>query len=251
MYYEKFVAALKVNEIFLKDDEGKIKLPFGSEYSLYLKNLESRDAVVSISIDGKDVLGGNQLIVRANSFFDLEGFLNGASVKNKFKFIELTKEIEEYRGYRLEDSLIRIEFRFQKPKPIYHPITYITTWSTSNPVWKYDSYTSDTTLRDGSNYSSSGNSSRSVGCFNVQNTASINDIGITVKGSKSNQNFQSGYIGELEDISHVIILKLSGYKEDKTEVTSYISKKIKLECENCGMICKSSFDYCPRCGTLL
>ena len=36
------------------------------------------------------------------------------------------------------------------------------------------------------------------------------DNGITVRGSKIKQEFKSGNIGELEEQSHVIILKLQG-----------------------------------------
>ena len=39
VYFEKFVANLKVYGKFLRNNENIIELPFGSEYILFLKNI--------------------------------------------------------------------------------------------------------------------------------------------------------------------------------------------------------------------
>ena len=46
---------------------------------------------------------------------DLERFVEGYSMSSgpKFKFIEKTQEISDFRGDKAEDGLIRIEFQFE------------------------------------------------------------------------------------------------------------------------------------------
>jgi len=117
-YKDQFVVEVKCNGKILRVQDDVIHLPFGSEYSIYLKNLNSRRAAINISIDGEDVLDGSSLILNANSSTDLEGFLRGATAKNKFKFINKTKEIQDHRGDKIDDGIIRVEFAYEKAKPI-------------------------------------------------------------------------------------------------------------------------------------
>jgi hypothetical protein len=256
VFSSNFVVCVKVGKSFLRDNENIVKLPFGSEYSLYLKNLESRDAVVKVSIDGKDVLDNHEIIVRSKEFVELEGFLEGMSVKNKFKFIELTKEIEDYRKYGPEDSLIRVEIKYQKPKPIIQEIKtiYASDWKWEYPHynWEHWQYSDNNThvykgMGTSHTTSNSGESPIQYSCYNL----SSNDIGITVKGQETSQNFGIGYAGDLEENSHVIILKLSGYKEDKTEVKQFITTKEKIKCSTCGKENSSENKFCPKCGTFI
>ena len=117
VYRDKFVAVVKCNGQVLRERGEDVNLPFGSEYSLLLKNLESRRVSVDIQIDGKDVLNGSSLIILPNEEFELKGFLEGMSVRNRFKFIKKTKQIQDYRGDRIDDGIIRIEYAFEKRKP--------------------------------------------------------------------------------------------------------------------------------------
>ena len=105
-YNQKLVAVVKVNGKVLRDTDDVIRLPFGSEYEIYLKNLNSQRAVVNISIDGQDVLDGNRLVIDPNTEYALEGFMKDRKVRNKFKFINKTKEIADYRGDNVDDGII-------------------------------------------------------------------------------------------------------------------------------------------------
>ena len=116
-YADKFVVEVKQNGKILRIKNGAVYLPFGSEYSIFLKNLNSKRASVNISIDGEDVLDNNSLVLDANSSTELEGFLRGNTAKNRFRFINKTKEISEHRGDRADDGLLRVEFAFEKPQP--------------------------------------------------------------------------------------------------------------------------------------
>ena len=146
MYSEKFATAIKVAGKVLRESGEAVALPFGSEYSIYLKNMNSVRALVRVEIDGVDATEGTSLIVEANGSVDLERFLKSSNYEEgrKFKFIERTKKIENGpRGVGVEDGLIRIEFEFERPNapihdmpmyrpyevPVYHPVYH------TYPTW--------------------------------------------------------------------------------------------------------------------
>lgn len=271
MFYNNFVVSVKYNNNFLRDSGSIVNVPFGSEYSLYLKNLDSRKAVVKVSIDGKDVLDGSLIVIHPNSPLELTGFLKDNKVKNNFKFIQKTKEISEYRGDRIDDGIVRIEYTFEKKVNTvkvnyeynnsyqyhYYPPYYITLPSKRDP-FQYEWYCGDSDI----SFSSSGTHNCSI-----DNVASIKseepfirncsntptkDEGITVHGSESNQVFNiGGCTNELEETSNVITLNLRGFKDDGTKIVSTLSTKTKLTCNICGKKSNSDCSYCSRCGTYL
>lgn len=120
MYQSKLVASLKANGKILREFKDTVYIPFGSEYSFLIKNLNTQRAVVNIFIDGEDVVEGG-LVVNAGQEVNLERYVKNGNLKagNKFKFIERTQAIEEGpRGVKLEDGLVRIEFQYEKPRPV-------------------------------------------------------------------------------------------------------------------------------------
>lgn len=264
VYQNQFVAEIKYNGKILRMKDGFVSLPFGSEYSLLLKNLSSRNALVNISIDGQDVLDNSSIIINANTENELRGFLKGNVATNSFKFIKKTEEIQNHRGDRIDDGIVRIEYAFEKDVPKvdlllekkdiehhhhhYHHRHY---------HWNYDNwFTGDS----GKYYSTLNNSDgvSSRGIFNDQNVVSSNyvyhtpqqDEGITVKGSQISQHFNFASIGET-DPSQVIIIRLRGVNSYGTPLQTPLTVKDKIQCSSCGRKSKSSFKYCPNCGTFL
>lgn len=259
MFSNNFVVAIKVDGRFIREDKEFVSLPFSTEYSIYLKNMNARDALVKVEIDNIDVLDGNSIILRANVFVELSGFMKGNSVTNKFKFIKMTEEISEFRGTKPEDGLIRVSYKFTKPvaeKYVYKEIVYPYIYY---PYWHYDNkpYTVYGTITTTGN-SSDGSSSYT--CYNMRNdqfslTGAINcnfseTDGITIKGQHAKQIFQSSYIGKLEDNEYVIILKLVGEKNNKV-VEKIITTQDKKLCSTCGLKNDGDSSYCKRCGTYL
>lgn len=117
MYESKLVASLKANGKILREFKDTVYIPFGSEYSFLLKNLNTKRALVNVFIDGEDMTPGG-LVLNAGQEVDLERSIKGGNLKegNRFKFIERTQAIEDGpRGVKLEDGLVRIEFQFEKP----------------------------------------------------------------------------------------------------------------------------------------
>jgi len=282
-YKNHFIAELKSNGQILRIRDGFVTLPFGSEYSLYLKNLNSRKASVTIQIDGEDVLDRNSLIVEPNKSVELEGFLKNTVAKNKFKFIKKTQEIINHRGDKIDDGLIRIEFAFEKEATVIKTIiTEHHTYHHDYP-WRFGRYpepyindvyyntTAGKGVADSPQYTQSDgntvvgaseNNLQSFNC-NVQDVSElanmgeinelktpIDDLGITVKGSEINQQFNYASIGETET-SEVIIIQLRGTNSKGTQVKKSILAKVKLTCSSCGLKSKSSYKFCPRCGTFI
>ena len=120
MIAEKMIACLKVNGKILREVKDTVFVPFGSEYSILLKNLNSVRALVNIQIDGQEVCPDG-LVLDANREVDLERFVKDGNLSagNKFKFIERTASVEKHRGVKAEDGIIRISFKYEKPQSLF------------------------------------------------------------------------------------------------------------------------------------
>lgn len=239
VYMNKFVAAVKCHGKVLRDNNGVVRLPFGSDYSLLLKNKNSVRALVNVEIDGQDVLDGHSLIIGPNESSTLRGFMRDMEVRNRFRFIKKTKRISKYRGDRPDDGLIRIEFRFEQPievQPVVMPkYKEYGEWpGTGAGNYRFQSYSTSYTY----------NNQAEIKC-------NANDNGITVPGAETHQDFIMGSMGMMEPSSHVIILQLKGKSSKGKKVRKPITTKTKLTCPTCGKKSKSSAKFCSRCGTYI
>lgn len=279
MYQNKFITALKVNGKVLREVKDTVFIPFGQEYSILLKNLNSVRALVNIQIDGQEVCP-NGLVLDANREVDLERFIKDGNLSagNKFKFIERTAIVEKHRGVKAEDGIIRISFRYEKysvpffssptwqsqPWPGYHPPGSRGPWLGSNSTgdWngKFGSTTSDVEVKtkgitrgiaQGSDAQLMNASFGTTAVGSAQSfTASANDVGITVPGSVSNQKFSTTTMGLLEDEEHVIVLRILGETEHG-EVMQPVTVKARPRCTTCNRVNKASAKFCTECGTSL
>jgi hypothetical protein len=150
MYHNKMVATIKANGRLLREFKDTVYVPFGSEYSVLLKNLHTQRALVNVFIDGTNIVEGG-LVINAGQEINLErSIANGnLSAGNKLKFIERIKAIEDGpRGIKLEDGLVRIEFQYELPRPVINISD--TLWRSSiaggvNDHWtKYAEYRAST-----------------------------------------------------------------------------------------------------------
>jgi hypothetical protein len=252
MYYNNFVAVIKSrSKVLREDNKGVVRIPFGSEYTILLKNKDSRKAVVNVEIDDESVASG--VIVPANKTVELKGSLNRLKVRNRFRFIQKTKEIQDYRGDRLGDGLVRVEYKFEKKvaEPVWYYTPPVTIWPDpcdcrkKGPIYGLGGTgvnTSDCV------YTCSNGVGLPLGSCS---TLPKSDEGITVKGSKTRQDFVYGCTNELESQSFVIILHLRGLTKQHTKVRKAITVKTKLRCPTCGRRSKSSMQFCGGCGTYL
>jgi len=299
MFSQGFTASLKVGGKILRETNGTVSLPFNSEYSVLLKNKLSRRAMVKVEVDGQDATDGTKLILPANGSIDLERFIKNGNLKagNKFKFIERTSKIEDHRGIKEDDGLIRAEFWAEKEvvdvpeiRRHYYDEWYPVRrgyphWDYYYPYWPSQPQilcNTTTTSGLGGQYNVSGGSvgniqsgSRQMVAMNCSqgaasggrllrsasakmsadfdsslqiSEASLNDAGITVPGSKSDQQFQSSYGFQTESNSHVIVLQLKGFVGDKPVVTP-VTVDRKPVCPTCGTVNKPQNKFCKECGT--
>jgi hypothetical protein len=249
MYKNNFVVVIKSRGKILREKNGCVMLPFGAEYSILLKNLDSKRAVASVSVDGDEVLDNCRIIVPENNSVELKGKMKGNKVKHRFKFIEKTKQISKHRGDRPDDGLVRVEYWFEQD---FDPTPWVI------PLMSY-TYTDKCKFTDSNSYTTNGSnilgSYTNGGLENVTysyncSTPHGND-GITVQGSKTNQDFVEGTTWALELSSNVIVLQLRGYNKKGVQVERAVTVKTRFRCPTCGRKSKSSAKWCSNCGTNL
>lgn len=275
MYSNKMACSVKVGRKILREKvengESTVFIPFGSEYSLSLKNLGGRNAVVYIEIDGKKV-SQTGFYIRAGQTADIERFVESLVEGRRFKFIEKTEEISDFRGDKVDDGIIRVTWQFEKPLPevkeihynykhdFYH--NYHSPWCGCpwcrrrpsgiwyGPVTWRDSNTStpvgDITYT--SNIGSAGGGGSQSSCFNASVVGS--NPGITVEGSKSFQQFGTAHARELESNVNSMVILLKGFDGSKKYIKDPITTKHKRQCPTCGRKWKNS-EYCGNCSTAL
>jgi hypothetical protein len=265
---KNFVVAVKVNGKVLRESNDRVELPFGSEYSILLKNLDSVRMQARIYIDGTDAV--DWVIINPNSSVEIERFLKVAGSLdkgNRFKFIEMTDKIEEHRGIKADDGLIRVEFKrekvFEFPKTVvhYHTYPYQNPWHERYPYGYTPNWNISTTASAAgglitrsshttfSSSSASANPAPIVAMNMMSAQANVNDAGITVPGSISDQKFVSVQGFDTEQ-SEVVVLHLVG-KKAGAPVQVAKTVHMMLQCETCGKTSKSSAKFCKECGTSL
>ena len=290
MYNKKLVASIKANGKILREFKDTVYIPFGSEYSFLIKNLNTVRAVVNVFVDGENAVPGG-LVIDPGRSVDLERWIKNGNLKegNKFKFIERTSAIENGpRGIKLEDGIVRIEYQFEIPRPVINMPTWTTTTTTWNTQPWYSTTATNTgvsgSLGDrfsvtasGATYStnvggvmrgvdfSKGEATKASAAAFINQVApqsselhdgsatmdSYNDVGITVPGSKSEQRFTETTVGTLESTVHNIVLHLVGDLGNNKPVEKPVTVKAKQKCDTCGKVNKAHAKFCVECGTAL
>jgi hypothetical protein len=274
MYNSGFVVSTKINGRTVEEKDGKVVIPFDSEYSLMLKNRNDRKAVARVYIDGEEATEKGRLILDANASINLERFIDDMDKGRKFKFVPISDRRVNDKG---DSEKGFIEVRFQLVKPVvnnvivheehiyHHPRRdWYHDWSPFYPYKWNQPYFVDTTFQSatlGSSMTlnaSACNSVNSVSSFacttsptsSIQHDAYIKDnhlveeAGATVKGSNSSQKFSYSYIGELESTEIVIRFQLVGTKDEKIA-----DQYLKTHCTKCGKKYDVNDNYCAKCGT--
>lgn len=270
MHNSNLVFCVKSDNKVLREHGENIYIPFGQEYSFYIKNLHSRRCQVSIEIDGKSISDGSKFIINANSSMDIERFLKSGNLNegNRFKFIERTASIEKHRGVGAEDGLIRVEFEFEREyQNLNNYLQYppgVRSWG--GAAWQRgasgQSLGGDIQFGDAEIECSAGmplgsasneflNVATAQSAGSAQLSArSVNDAGITVPGSMSNQQFRTVSDLYTDGIKHVMVLKLLGETET-APVVKAVTVKHKPTCVTCGKVNKANAKFCSECGTAL
>lgn len=258
--------AIKANGKVLREFEDTTYIPFGSEYSILLKNLDPvRKVKVTVHIDGQDALDGTSMIIDPKSELDLKRFIKNGNLSegNAFKFIEKTKKIEQFRGNRAEDGLITVKYEFQRL-----PIITVTRWN-SYPYgqWNYNDntwYESNATMSFGETeprrhkgilpkgvmrgVTSSCSVTDSAQTNYLSGQVAQNTAGITAPGSVTQQQFRVAeqFYGDGNILTMTVQLK-GGTPEGK-KVTKEVAVKKLVRCSMCGTNVRQTAKFCHECG---
>ncbi len=267
MYKENFVMSIKSGNKFLQESNNEVFLPFLSEYSIFLKNKNSKRALVSVEIDGKDVFNGEKLVLNAGQSIDLERFVEELNSGRKFRFIEKSDAIIEYRGNQPEDGLVKVSFQYEELPKTYGGSLFEKGFIDRGPTFGPTFRDSDFGIRSMGLMDTFGPTSMAINSNSLNqsslNYSDSNNIqsqinntqkkeGITVKGSESTQKFRkTNSFFQLEKESYVMILKLKGYSKTDTEIVEPITKKSKKICTSCGKKWPYEYTYCPIDTTFL
>lgn len=285
MYNAKLVASIKTKGKILREFKDTVYIPFGCEYSILLKNLNTVRAVVNVFIDGENAVPGG-LVIDPGRSVDLERWVKNGNLSegNRFKFIERTDKIEEGpRGIKDEDGLIRVEYQFEIPRPIINVGNIVGSFPQYPPGVRSFGGTGDLYTKGiGATYNVNGAlrsvdwskngeitaqaASASVDKYcadnGILNKAELhdgaatmdwcaNEVGITVPGSKSEQKFQTTTVGALDPTVHNIVLRIVGDLGHNKPVDKPVTVKHKPRCVTCGKQNKAHAKFCVECGTAL
>ena len=241
MYSNNFVVAILFNNQFQEESVGGVvKLPFGSEYIVCLRNKNERRAVARVFIDGENVTRGG-IIVQAHGYIDLEcDVIN----RRKFKFVSAksSEAIDAGKNNRQDDGngVIRVEWQLEKetkPLPVvikrqFYPAIdpYAPPTSPWPEIWC------------NANQSAKGDMGFSGECV-TSGTNSIEHEGCTVEGSRSSQQFTLEYL-DIESNTTVIQITLKGYEAAK--LRKVFICRCRKKWKN-----SSKENFCPECGVAI
>ena len=256
MYSEKVAVAIKVGGRVLREAGDLVSLPFGSEYSIFVRNLNSVRAQVNVSIDGKNVSDGS-LVIGPNSSVEIERFIKNGNLQagNRFKFIERTAEIEAHKGIGSDDGLIRVEaWKEHVTTFVDVPVVRHHYYDEFHSLWSGCYFVNDCNFNNVQTSNCSAPTPDSVHSKSVMRSympqQERGDAGITVPGSESRQQFHrvSGFA--LEPNSTVIVIRLRGDVGGQP-IAAPITVDHKPTCETCGKVNKANDQFCSKCGTAL
>ena len=281
MYKNMLVAAIKVDGKVCREIGETVRIPFGSEYQIFLKNLNTLDVVVDITIDGKSVTH-ESLYIAAGTEATIERPVSKTPGGNRFKFIAMTDQIADHRGVEAEDGLISISFRFAKyARQVFRP----NIWGNANSPWDANPYyhkgsptlgapvrktfggeivgglgTGDAvpvnmySTCDAYVYSDIQASSTRSATMDYHVVDAKADLpGITVAGSISTQEFVQAPNVDLQDEMHVMVFRMTGFNDDSktVPVKQAYTVEVKKYCHTCGKKAKPVDKFCGNCGTSL
>ncbi len=250
MYNQQFVLAVLNNGSPVREINGKVTLPFGSEYKIRLKNKNTVRANARVYIDGRKVSGLGDFILHAGETLDLERFLDESMAEgNRFKFVPLS----DSRVNDPTDSnngIIKVEFYLEEvfkidwnipiypiypPKPVYpiSPTPY------PNPGY-----------RGTGTFTVSNSAVGDVSNFNINHVSANVDTGqagATVEGGQSNQKFVEGDYFNTSTLPTTLTLKIQGPREHAVSPRPNPRPQRRF-CSSCGSGRRKSDKFCSGCG---
>ena len=268
---EAFIAVGKDRQKIFEDKKTKIIfLNDKQEFQIELFNPNTKSVLTRISLNGVPI-SSRGLVLKPGERVWIERYLDD----NK-KFVFSTYEVESNEQVKKaisKNGVLTIEFFDEMTLPIYssspwwywtHPLgwynggysTYTYT-PTRYPTGTTITFTGTTTPTASSTYFCSTNTTEATlgkqlddlcNLPRAEKDAIINatlETGRVEKGAESNQKMKDADGNFNSYASHVIEYKLL----PTSQKTIMFSDEIKTYCVECGRKMKTSFKFCPSCGT--
>jgi hypothetical protein len=263
----------------------KVYLPFGTEYSLFLKNTADTRAVLDITIDGTNVLGGDSMVVEPRSESRLERFLLDGNLNSgrRFKFVALTDPGVQNPS-EPRNGLVEVICRWEAPPtpiqirqiptpvfiwpeyfPVYRPTYPYRRWPTHDPWYSDDVPPSPLPIWSTTSASYSVGNANNVGAVgassnrpiqcnafhadlhaDVPSAAAAVQHGATVEGSASNQQFSNVRTGTL--LEDTTILRFQILAPATTDAPVTVKETRRKDCAKCGARIPAYARFCLVCG---
>lgn len=261
-YDSQFVLCVLHKGSPVREINGKVHVPFGSEYNIRLKNKHSYlRAKARVWIDGRQVSNLGDFILQPGQTLDLERFLDSSlSQGSRFKFVPLS-DSRVNDPTDSENGIVKVEFYREYDFKInwtktVSPITPRRStgdsdWTfTSNPSWTINTGPFDTLTFN----------TNSLGASKITSSTSVNFLaacttpsnGATVEGGISNQQFVEGADFTTDLFPTTLTLQIRGIENNRPSnpvvVNNGEQKKVRF-CSNCGKRrSRRSDKFCGRCG---
>ena len=157
----------------------KVILPFDTEYQFLIKNNCDTRIKLDIDIDGSNITNDG-LVINSYQHYYLERFLNSPE---KFKFVK-KDNYQVSDPTNIENGIIKVKIYKENKKEKYMLSPYEYTTGFQNSIMRGMDYTS-------TNFDCNANKCL-YSCSNIQSlNSNIGEVGATVGGSHSNQNFST------------------------------------------------------------
>jgi hypothetical protein len=250
MYEKQFVIAVLHDGSPVREIDGKVTLPFGSEYKVRLKNKNNVRAKARVWIDGRKASNLGDFILNPGETLDLERFLDESmSEGRRFKFVRASdRRVNDPTDP--DNGTIKVEFYKEQTfkidwNPPVRPIKPLP--KGNGPDWWYTTNTNTT----------GGNPRRGMATTTCYASNSISSstlcsseqAGATVEGGHSSQNFVIGDDFDTEVFPITLTLKVQGPRKG-AEISPPRRPQPRVKyCGSCGKRRMRRDRFCPHCGT--
>jgi hypothetical protein len=263
MYSNDCVLAILHKGKVLRETNGEVHLPFGSNYKIRAKNNGLGRVKVKIKVDDTYIHPDNQVfVINSGDHLDLERMITDGNLKSgpKLKFVALSNGRVQDPSNK-DNGVVTVEFYretvYTRPYIYDKPL---------KPIEPYDGgiiYDINTThlgshtgggtfdcCTTSTNYVNSDMSSGSIGCSLTTNTgggmrtkSSKVSNGATVTGKKSSQKFSLTNDFATDYFPATLTLKIFGLDEPK-----FVKDTRNKFCDNCGRKNRFKAKFCSQCG---
>jgi len=245
MYSSNFVASVLVGGKIVREEGNTVKVPFGGEYCVRLRNKNNTLCIVDLYVDGELANTVGSLVLEGNSYYDVRGFLTKLGNHKKFQFVKLSDNRVRQPG-ELENGIIEARFYLQKQVErvkeviVERPI-YIYNDRLINPwfQWNQEKFYTDSTFTSPcimpAGLLSANIVSEPASNYNCNGTNSKCSNGATIEGQQFSEQFETVRL-DVESKPTIIRIKLMGYQTDRNT------------CIYCQTRYERNDKYCKNCG---